>query len=182
MRRALERTRYEDFEAFFLAHERRLRAFALRRTRSTHLADDLVAEVMEIAWRRFDAIPQERAFGWLCRVAINVESNQRRSMRRRATVERRAANEARPTALTVELDDERIPPESRLALAEAWDSLTVDEQLVLSLAAWESLTTAELAEALGVSEVAARKRLSRARSRLYLAFGPSRAGSEGSDD
>jgi len=181
MRRESERRRFEGFEAFFVAHERRLRAFALRRTRSPQFADDLVAEVMEIAWRRFDAIPQDRAFGWLCRVAINVESNQRRGMRRRSRVEERASREAQRTIM-LELDDQRVPMESRAALSAAWGTLTPDDQLVLSFAAWESLTTAELAEAIGVSEVAARKRLSRARERLHIAFDSSRAGSEGSHD
>jgi RNA polymerase sigma-70 factor, ECF subfamily len=157
-----------------------IRGYALRRTRSQHLADELVAEVMEVAWRRFDAIPPDRAFGWLCRVAINVESNQRRSRYRRGRAEDRAAREG-DRASVIELDTERVPLESRAALAEAWATLGDEDRSVLSLVAWEALTTAELAEALGVSEVAARKRLSRARERLHLAFGSS-AGSGGGDD
>jgi RNA polymerase sigma-70 factor (ECF subfamily) len=181
MRRASERRRLDGFEAFFVEHERRLRGYALRRTGSQQLADELVAEVMEIAWRRFDAIPQDRAFGWLCRVAINVESNQRRSRHRRSRAEGRAAREGERASLVTELDTERVPVESRAAFAEAWATLVDEDRSVLSLVAWEALTTAELAEALGVSEVAARKRLSRARERLHVAFGSS-AGSEGGDD
>lgn len=44
----------DAFEVFFEAYERQLRAFALRRTRSPRAADELVAAVMEVAWRRFD--------------------------------------------------------------------------------------------------------------------------------
>jgi RNA polymerase sigma factor (sigma-70 family) len=178
MRKA-ERRRYDGFDSFFVEHERRLRGYALRRTRSQLLADELVAEVMEIAWRRFDEIPQDRAFGWLCRVAINVESNQRRGRLRRRRAEGRAVREGERASFVTQLDTERVPVESRAALAQAWATLSAEDRSVLSLVAWESLTAAELAEALGVSEVAARKRLSRARERLHAAFESSPEGSGG---
>ena len=49
-------------------------------------ADDVVAEVFTIAWRRFDDIPADAAIPWLYGVARNVVRNHRRGERRRAAL------------------------------------------------------------------------------------------------
>jgi RNA polymerase sigma-70 factor (ECF subfamily) len=46
----------------------------------------------------------------------------------------------------------------------------VEDQEILRLSGWEELTPRELAKALGISQVAARSRLHRARQRLRTAL------------
>lgn len=48
---------HEDFAAFFRAHESRLRAFALRRTRSVDAADELVGAVMVASYHLRPSTP-----------------------------------------------------------------------------------------------------------------------------
>jgi RNA polymerase sigma-70 factor (ECF subfamily) len=154
----------EEFALFFRLHEPRLRAFALRRTRSTVLADDLVGAVMVVAWQRFDAIPEEAAFGWLCGVASRVVLNDERGRRRRTRLVDRMIQERGP--LSQHLDSQALLSEQREVLQTAFDQLNGDDQEVLRLSGWDGLSSKELALALDLHEVAARKRLSRARQRL----------------
>ncbi len=154
----------EEFALFFRLHERRLRAFALRRTRSPVLADELVGAVMVVAWQRFDVIPEEAAFGWLCGVASRVVLNDERGRRRRARLVDRMTQDRTP--LPERLDSQALLAEQREVLQAAFDQLNGDDQEVLRLSGWDALSSKELALALDLHEVAARKRLSRARKRL----------------
>ena len=60
---------------------------------------------------------------------------------------------------------------SRVDLARAWARLSGLHQEALSLAVWEDLTSAQAAAVLGISPVAYRIRLSRARRALALLAG-----------
>lgn len=155
-----------DFAVFFRRHERRLRAFALRRTRSPVLADELFGAVMVVAWQRFEAIPDEAAFGWLCGVASRVVLNDERGRRRRTRLIERMTQEYGLSAVSQDLGSKDLLSEQREALQTAFDQLSGEDQEVLRLGAWDGLSSKELALALDVHEVAARKRLSRARKRL----------------
>jgi RNA polymerase sigma-70 factor (ECF subfamily) len=86
-----------------------------------------------------------------------VLANQRRSLRRLGAL--RSRLRAQPPAEA----PERVDLEEVLV---ALRGLRPEEQEVLRLAAWEGLTNAELAVALGCSENAAAIRLHRARKRL----------------
>jgi RNA polymerase sigma-70 factor, ECF subfamily len=158
--------RDESFSAFFQTHERRLRAFALRRTHDPAAADDLVGRVMTIAWQKFDGIPTECAFGWLCGVAVRVAANDDRSRRRRQAVVDRLTAEAETRPLGSFLGDEELLDEQRRAIDDAFACLGPDDREILRLATWDRLDDRELAAAFEVSAPAARKRLSRARQRF----------------
>ena len=69
------------------------------------------------------------------------------------------ADRARSTA-------EPDAPDTSTEVFDALRRLGEDDRELLRLTAWEGLSGKELAVALGLSEQAARKRLSRARSRL----------------
>jgi len=56
-------------------------------------ADDLVAETLEIAWRRLDQVPEDDPLPWLFAVARNLLRNKRRSEGRRALLLARLAGE-----------------------------------------------------------------------------------------
>lgn len=158
--------RAEDFAAFFRIHQSRLRAFALRRTRSAAGADDLVGAVMVVAWQRFDSIPEVAPFGWLCGVASRVALNDERGQRRRSRLVERLISEPGGAPLLRHLGSNELLDEQREAMQSAFDRLNGDDQEVLRLVLWDELSSHEVAVALDVHEVAARKRLSRARQRI----------------
>ena len=115
--------RESAFSAFFEAHERRLRAFALRRTHDPVAADDLVAAVMEIAWTKFEEVEAASAFGWLCGVAIRVQANDARVRRRRQANLERLVAEAETRSLAANLDADSLLPEQREAIEAALERI-----------------------------------------------------------
>jgi RNA polymerase sigma-70 factor (ECF subfamily) len=131
-------------------------------------ADDLTADVLVIAWRRRDDVPEGAELPWLYAVARRVLANYRRSPREVLVAdlgELDAIDEADPADIVT--DD--------AALAAAWRALSPRDREVLRLVAWEGLNGAQLATALGISEGGAVAALSRARSR----FEESLAGMQG---
>ena len=73
------------FEALYRAHAGVVRAYALRRT-AGGAADDVVAEVFLVAWRRLDEIPDDPV-PWLLGIARRVLANMRRGASRKAALE-----------------------------------------------------------------------------------------------
>lgn len=127
-------------------------------------AEDLVAQTLEVAWRRIDDVPAE-PLPWLYAVAQNLWRNQTRKDRRRRDLLARF----RPPPSAAPCEDAAAlgPGVLRAALA----SLSGSDQEVLRLVAWDGLTPAEVAVVLGCTPVAARARLHRARSRLAARLG-----------
>ncbi len=147
-----------EFRGLFAEHHRHVLAYALRRTEQRADAEDVVSGTFTVAWRRFaDAPAEELRLAWLYAIAARVLANQRRSRRRF-------------TALRMRLRELAVPsPGHHGDLSEvvaALRELAPKDQEILRLAAWEGLTNAELAVALGCSENAAAIRLHRARQRL----------------
>ena len=128
-------------------------------------AEDLVAQTLETAWRRIGDVPVEEPLPWLYAVARNLWRNQaRRERRRRALLARfRASQPAAAGQDPASLE----PGVLRAALASLSDS----DQEILRLIAWDGLTPAEAARALGCTSAAARTRLHRARARLAVQLG-----------
>jgi RNA polymerase sigma-70 factor (ECF subfamily) len=121
--------------------------------------EDLLADVMAIAWRRLDDVPAEAEAAWLYGVAKRRLSNARsRRYRRDRIIAPLRPKGAAPAAEDVALAD--------LSLREALASLPDKEREALTLTAWEGLGPEELALALGVSVNAAAIRLSKAKSKL----------------
>jgi RNA polymerase sigma-70 factor (ECF subfamily) len=141
-----------DFRAIF-SHLGALRNYARRRGSTD--ADGLAAEVMTIAWRRLPDVPKDDPRPWLYATARNLlleEGRKRRRVGAEATTE--------PLAPAPELDE--IDPQLRRALL----SLSALDREALLLVAWEDLTPAQAAKALGINPTAFRVRLLRARRRL----------------
>lgn len=152
------------FGRLFFDEYRHVLAYALRRTSNLADAEDAVAETFAVAWRRIlDAPAPEAVRPWLYGIAWRTIANQRRSMRRLAAVRDRLRSQ--PSALvgtqeTVERQHEWD------AVLRALARLSRNDQEVLRLAAWESLSHHEIGVVLGCSENAAAIRLHRARRRL----------------
>ena len=155
----------DDFSVVFERHYRDVELFLLRRAPDVQVSD-LVAEVFLVAWRRWDAAPQERVLPWLYGVARHVMANEIRGRRRyRRLTERVAAH----SALPIEADHaEEIS--DRAAVAAAFDRLGEADREVLRLVVWERLRGSECAQVLGCSTAAFAWRLARARRRLRAAL------------
>jgi RNA polymerase sigma-70 factor (ECF subfamily) len=156
-----EQVREERFEAMFREQERRVFAYALRRA-DAELARDAVADAFLAAWRRFDELPED-PLPWLLAATRKTLANQRRSFLRQALVRERLRREP---PLNVEAHGSE-------PVLTAFGSLSAREQEVLALVAWEGLAPAQAARVLGISAVAFRVRLHRARRRLERALAQS---------
>lgn len=144
-----------------------LLAYAARRTLDRSEAHDVVSETFLILWRRLDEAPRDEEIPlWLYGVARRVLANRRRSRVRR---ERLAARLTELAARRPEPDEVASARLQAHALFTALQTLREHDREVLLLAAWENLTTAEIAAVLGCSENAAAIRLHRARRRLTAA-------------
>lgn len=136
-----------------------MRRYAFHRAIQAADADDLVAEVFGVAWRRLDDVPTDDALPWLLAVAGNVRRNQARSARRYA----RAVGSLPPP--------EPVPPPAEpddrgALLRQALGELSGDDQEILRLVAWDGLTPQQVARALDRPDGTVRARLHRARRRL----------------
>ena len=149
----------EEFARLLLEHRGALIRYALRRVSDLSSAEDLVAEVFVVAWRRRDQLPpREEEMFWLYGVAHNVLRNMVRSRGRSLRLEARLASERQGEAPASSVDF--------TALGEGLVALAEDDQEILRLVYWEGLSLREVGAVLDCTEKAAGIRVSRARSRL----------------
>ncbi len=150
------------FELLYGEHAPAVKAYILRRAQAS-VADDLVAEVFMVCWRRLDELPAE-SLPWLLGVARRVLSTQRRGERRRVALHRRLAES---DATVGSLD---VASGLGGALRRALEQLGESDREVVLLIAWEGLTPTQAATVLGVKAATVRVRLHRARRRLARAL------------
>jgi RNA polymerase sigma factor (sigma-70 family) len=144
-------------DALFREYGADVLAYAMRRTEVQN-AEDVVAEVFLIAWRRVDRVPDTEPVLWLYAVARRVLANQRRAARRRkALVDVLGRLAGRHSA---------APEAGGLVLMLALGRLRPDDREVLMLTAWEGLDASQVAAVLGCTPQAVHTRLHRARARL----------------
>lgn len=122
--------------------------------------DAVAAETMTIAWRRLADVPLDDARPWLYATARNLAYTQARSARRTSAVDPGQIEDLAGVAEPLVLADD-VDPEVRAALL----ALSPADREALLLVAWEELTPARAAASLGMSAVAFRVRLHRARRR-----------------
>jgi RNA polymerase sigma-70 factor (ECF subfamily) len=166
------------FELLYARHAPAVKAYVQRRSDASS-ADDVVAEVFVVCWRRFGELPPD-ALPWLLGVARRVLSTQRRSERRRAALENRLAEAAVESAEAqvsarhhgghaLRGAGTQAEGEDRV-LAAALDGLSDADRELLWLIAWDGLSPTEAAAVLDVKPATARVRLMRARRRLAQAL------------
>ncbi len=146
-------------ERLYRAHADHVHAYARRRS-DDPTADEVVAEVFLIAWRRLDAISAE-PLPWLLGVARKTLANHRRSRSRGAALNAR---------IGATLDTATGHAERDHAVLEALATLDPRDREVLLLIVWEGLRQQEVGTVLGVSRAAVATRLHRARKRLAEAL------------
>lgn len=150
------------FEALFTRFHGQVRAYASRRAPDD--ADDIVADVFAVAWRKRQDVP-DNALPWLYAVAAREMLHTFRAHDRRDRLSARLQGTTSlvhpdPAEQIVGRLDAQAPVTRALAL------LSEPDAEVLRLWAWEHLEPAEIAAVLGISSVASRVRLHRARRRL----------------
>jgi RNA polymerase sigma-70 factor (ECF subfamily) len=157
-----DQARRRAFERLVEAYRLDIASYCCWRAASISDAEDAVAEVFLVAWRRHESIPAgEAARAWLYATARRVLANQRRSVRRRAALRQRLAVER-----VVVASDGVVTSAEEVAVHEALGRLADRDREVLLLAEWEGLDTTELATVLRCGLVTARGRLHRARRRF----------------
>ena len=167
-------TREQGFRDLYDAAHADLLRFVRRRVHPTH-AEDVVGDVMLVAWRRLDDVPADRsaARAWLFGVARKTLQNTRR-------------REDRHDAVAVRLAEVRHGPgdagdhpelvASRADIAAAWPLLSTTDQEAIALSVLDGLSAPEASVVLGISPTAFRLRLSRARRALRRHVGSATAG------
>ncbi len=160
------------FELLYSVHAPAVKAYILRRA-APAVADDLVAEVFVVCWRRFDELPAD-PLPWMLGVARRVLSTQRRGERRGAALQRRLAESGgTPPAFDAPSAFDTAPTSRSNAgatLRTALERLSEPDRELLLLIAWEGLSPTQAAIAMGLKPATVRVRLHRARRRLARAL------------
>jgi RNA polymerase sigma-70 factor (ECF subfamily) len=147
------------FSRLYRDHEREILRYALRRSAEPQDAADVVAETFLVAWRRLGEVPvDEQARLWLYATARRVLANHQRGIKRRTRLAERLRSELR----------RQLPLQSATdrPLLDALAAMSDTDRELLMLVAMEELSPSGAARVLGISTMAARTRLHRARRRL----------------
>lgn len=157
-----QQEREERFREIYDAVYVDLLRFVRRRVHPSH-AEDVVGEVMLVAWRRLDDVPGDlsAARAWLFGVARKaLQSNWRREVRHEAVTVRFAEVGPGDAGQHPDLVAHRVD------IAAAWPQLSPLHQEAIALSVLDGVSAAEAAAVLGISATAFRLRLSRARRTL----------------
>jgi RNA polymerase sigma-70 factor, ECF subfamily len=159
-------------EELFAKHHGEIFAYLVRMLRDGELAADLTQDAFVKAYKNYDTLEKpENARAWLYQIAHRVALDE---LRRRKIVRfmpwTGESHGAAPSA-------EHMAMELRLSgdMQRALNSIPERQRAALLLAELHDLTGLELAAALGVSHVAARALLTRARESLRQALAAERA-------
>src|SRR3954469_14138072 len=159
-------------EQLFAKHHGEIYAYLVRMLRDGELAADLTQDAFVKAYKNYDTLEKpENARAWLYQIAHRVALDE---LRRRKIVRflpwTGESHGAAPSA-------ERLAMDLRLSgdLQRALTKIPERQRAALLLAELHDLSGLELAAALGVSHVAARALLTRARETLRQALAPERA-------
>jgi RNA polymerase sigma-70 factor (ECF subfamily) len=127
-----ERAHDIEFERFYEDHREAVRAYCFRRADAS-LADDVLSQTFEIAWRRRSEVRRPTR-GWLLGIARKVLANRRRSDRRQRDLAARLSEQSVPAGES--FDDS--PP-----ILDALSRLSDPDRETLMLAAWDGLASSE---------------------------------------
>jgi RNA polymerase sigma-70 factor (ECF subfamily) len=158
-------------ETLFGKHHTEIYAYLLRMLREPELAADLTQDAFIKAYRNYDTLEKpENARAWLYQIAHRVALDE---IRRRKIIRFFPWTGESPGSAP---SAEHLVMESRLSgdLQRALARIPERQRSALLLAELHDLTGVELAAALGVSHVAARALLTRARESLRQALAAER--------
>lgn len=146
-----------DLSSLFAQHGPALLGYLARRVDDPEDAADLLSETFLIAWRRRSALPSSPGDRpWLYGVARHVLANQRRATRRR--------NAATQALADLVLQVTTPAPETSIDVRRALDMLDPLDREIVTLSAWEALTSGEIAQIVQLPPSTVRARHARARA------------------
>ncbi len=152
------------FDRLYEQHHRPILAYCLRRAPRDD-AYEAANAVFTVAWRRADDMPTgDGTLPWLYGVARRVLSQQRRAANRFSRLVSKAVQITEPAPAGPETVV--VQRHEYETVVRAVRRLRDDDREMLLLSAWEGLTHAEIAEAMGYSLATVDKRLARAKARL----------------
>jgi RNA polymerase sigma-70 factor (ECF subfamily) len=144
----------QAFAELVRASSRTLYSAARAILRSDQDAQDCVQEAILKGWEKLPALRDRRYFTtWLTRITINTAINMTRKRRSSAP-------------LVIDLPAKDEGHEQRLDIRRAVESLDMKTRVCTVLFYFEDMTTAEIAQAIGMREGTVRSRLFRARAKL----------------
>jgi RNA polymerase sigma-70 factor (ECF subfamily) len=142
-------------------HLNALRAFALSLTRNRSLADDMVQDTVEKAWRNIDKFqPGSNMRAWLFTILRNTYYSSRRKAKREVPD---------PEGAMVATLSEKPAHDGRLQMTDfrrAFAKLPVEQREVLILVGASGFSYEEAADTCGVAIGTIKSRLNRARANL----------------
>jgi RNA polymerase sigma factor (sigma-70 family) len=155
------------FGTLFDRHSRAVYNHAFRLSGSWSVAEDVTQATFLVAWRKRGSVQLTHgtALPWLLVVAGNHVRTEWRSARRRRVLLGRMPTEYDPDPaddVAGRLDDERAMGRILAAVRR----LPRAEREAVALCLWSGVGYPEAAAVLGITEVAVRSRISRARARL----------------
>ena len=159
--------RLVDFGALYLAHARELRRFALCLSGDATVADDLVSEAFVRAWTVRERVEMATVRGYLFTIVRNLFLKQRQRERRQVSLDEQLAD-GRPGP------DQRAGDQRDLQVVlSALARLPEIDRAAVLMRADEGVPYEEIAAALGISTVAAKVKVHRARLKLAESLRPS---------
>jgi len=153
----------ERFEALYTGSYQEITGYVRRRV-PPDAADDVVAQVFTVAWRRFGEVPgppQDRL--WLFGVARNCAAEHHRAATRRLRLRTRLSQEP---AAVAHVPGPGGPDHDPGPVLAALASLKPRDREALQLVLWDELSHAEAAAVLGCTVNAFELRYRRARNRV----------------
>lgn len=159
------------FEEVYRSAGTAVLGYALRRSSSREDALDAVAETFATAWRRRADMPADpdEVRPWLFGIARRCLANAVRSTNRSTRLGVRLADSFADDAVPdpAAIHERRADTD---VLHRLLEQLSAQDRELVTLIAWEGLTPAQAAAALGLAPGTARVRLHRARTRLRAAL------------
>ena len=153
-----------DFSELYRAHAGDVHRFALFLSGDPALADDILSETFIRLWHARNRVDLTTVKGYLLAIARNLFLTEQRHARRM-------------TALDERIQDTRAGPDRRAhshieleAVLAALQTLAEVDRAAVLLRAEEGMSYEEVAAALGISAVAARVKVHRARLKLAEAM------------
>lgn len=148
----------EQFNTIYRSQIAEISRFLARRV-APQEAEDLAADLFEIAWSKRASIPEGLELAWLYKTARYLISNHRRKTQNRSRIfSLLTPPEAAPSAETIALAD--------MGLGSAWEKLSTTDQELMALWALEGLDAKEIAVVMEITPNASAIRLTRAKEKL----------------
>lgn len=137
-----------------------VRRFAYWLTRDTTTAEDITSETFVRMWTHLDVVRTESMKGYLMAIARNLALTELRRRRRHGPLDAEHRDSGRDPATDAEVAS------GLRSVLDAVNNLPQGEREALVLRAVEGLPYEEIARVLGISVVAVKVRVHRARARL----------------